>query len=56
MGVDQDADEVLSGTGGGQVFNPRNRAVLVALLRGLLNTAEMTREAEALNEWLAANR
>ncbi len=56
MGVDQDADEVLSGSGGGQVFNPRNRAVLVALLRGLLNTAEMTREAESLNEWLAANR
>lgn len=40
----------------GQMFNPRNRAVLVALLRGLINPTELAREAENLNLWLAANR
>ena len=53
MGVENESD---SDANGGQTFNPRNRAVLTALLRGLINSSELAREAEALNEWLAANK
>jgi DNA-binding NarL/FixJ family response regulator len=59
LGVDQEAEEAAVGTASpnaGQTFNPRNRTVLVALLRGLINATELTREAEVLNDWLAANR
>ena len=57
LGVEQEQDEMPgSASGGGQTFNPRNRAVLVALLRGLINPAELAREADALTAWLAANR
>jgi DNA-binding NarL/FixJ family response regulator len=60
LGVDQEAEEGLTYSGpaalSGQTFNPRNRSVLVALLRGLINPTELAREADALNEWLAANR
>lgn len=59
LGVENEEAE-LSHLGGpnatGQVFNARNRAVLVALLRGLINAAELAREAEELKHWLAANR
>lgn len=62
LGVDQEAEEAASiGTSGpsalmGQTFNPRNRAVLVAMQRGLINPTELAREAENLKDWLAANR
>lgn len=62
LGVDNEEDEMggnlvsAPGNGSGQVFNARNRAVLVALLRGLVNSAELGREAEELKHWLAANR
>ena len=53
IGVENEPEETPSG---GQTFNPRNRAVLTALLRGLINPAELAREAELLNEWLASNK
>jgi DNA-binding NarL/FixJ family response regulator len=54
LGIDQqDTDDA---TVSGQTFNPRNRAVLVSLLRGLINATELAREAKVLTEWLAANR
>ncbi len=61
FGVDQEGEDGLPTVGGGalssgQVFNPRNRAVLTALLRGLINATELAREAEALTVWLEANR
>src|SRR5437588_30096 len=59
LGVDQESEEAAVGiasAGVGQTFNPRNRTVLVALLRGLINPTELAREAEALTDWLAANR
>ncbi|HZP84673.1 MAG TPA: hypothetical protein VFB21_23760, partial [Chthonomonadaceae bacterium] len=59
LGIDQEQEE--DGAAGaanpaGQTFNPRNRAVLVALLRGLINPTELAREARTLSDWLAANR
>jgi DNA-binding NarL/FixJ family response regulator len=58
LGVDNEEVEMggHSGDGSGQVFNARNRAVLVALLRGLINATELAREADDLKHWLAANR
>ncbi len=58
LGIDQEEEEGASAASSaiGQTFNPRNRAVLVALLRGLINPTELAREARALNDWLAANR
>lgn len=62
LGIDQESEDAsaseapASGMHAGQVFNPRNRAVLVALLRGLVNPTELAREAESLTDWLAANR
>ena len=58
LSVDQDIEETTSGLAAatGQTFNPRNRAVLVALLRGLINPIELAREAEVLSDWLTANR
>lgn len=62
LGVDNEEEEVGGHIAGpnqansGQVFNARNRAVLVALLRGLVNSTELSREAEELKHWLAANR
>lgn len=53
LGIDQEEEE---GGGSIQTFNPRNRAVLVALLRGLINPTELAREAKLLTTWLAANR
>ena len=53
LGVENEPDADASG---GQTFNPRNRAVLTALLRGLINATELAREAELLTEWLAANK
>ena len=53
IGVENETD---AETTGGQTFNPRNRAVMTALLRGLINATELAREAELLNEWLAANK
>jgi DNA-binding NarL/FixJ family response regulator len=62
LGVDNEEEELgghvagPSAMAGGQVFNARNRAVLVALLRGLINATELAREADDLKLWLAANR
>ncbi len=62
LGIDQEEFEGEGTSSGaaanaaGQTFNPRNRAVLVALLRGLINPTELAREAKSLNDWLAANR
>ena len=53
LGVENEPED---STAGGQTFNPRNRAVLTALLRGLINPTELAREADALTEWLAANK
>lgn len=54
IGVENETESDASG--GGQTFNPRNRAVMTALLRGLINASELAREAELLNDWLAANK
>jgi DNA-binding NarL/FixJ family response regulator len=61
LGIDQEQEDLEGETASaanasGQTFNPRNRTVLVALLRGLINPTELSREAKALNDWLAANR
>jgi hypothetical protein len=36
----------------GHTFNPRGRAVLTALKRGLINADELALEDERLREWL----
>ncbi len=54
LGVENEPE--LEANSGGQTFNPRNRAVMTALLRGLINATELARESELLTEWLAANK
>jgi DNA-binding NarL/FixJ family response regulator len=56
LGIDLEQGAGDDAAVGGQVFNPRNRAVLVALMRGLINATELSRENRTLTDWLAANR
>src|SRR5262249_8071296 len=53
LGLDQETEEAAltssESAPPSQTFNPRNRAVLMALLRGLINPTELAREADALN-------
>jgi len=36
----------------GSTYSPRSRAISIAMQRGLINADELTRENEALQQWL----
>jgi DNA-binding NarL/FixJ family response regulator len=50
LGANEDADRKTAGV---EVLNLRNRAVAIALKRGLINAYDLAREEEQLQSWLA---